>query len=698
MKNVLKKRVWACLMVLIMCVSMLQSGVLYADTASEGNNGYVTVVFEDYGVRVAGDEGTEFVEPLGEILNVKVPCETGDTIATVTVKALEAVGVTYTYTGTVENGFFIDTISNFNLNGKTYGSFGSLSAGSMSGWMVSINNWFASTSSSETLVEDGDKIAWQYSCQWGADINYDYMMPSAEMTGIDFADANGVLAPEFTTEAAVYTYRVDENVTKVALEVSQANYGAQVIYTVGGKTYKPMQDIPVVSGTVIEITSEYTMWDGSPNLKDAINITILREDSAMSTEEPVPTETAVPTTETPVPTETTAPATAEPVPTEPGISSVTEAVYKTTEKWLVQNVTAPTYGTVGGDWAVLGLARSGAKVADDYYDTYYVEIAKVLKATEGVLHNRKYTEYERVILSLTAAGYDATDVNGYNLLAPLSDYDKVIWQGVNSAAYALLAFDSHNYEIPLVESGKTQTTRENLVAYLMEQKLSDGGWALNGTVSDADMTALAVQALAPYCKENADVNTAVDKAVKLLSEKQKEDGTFGDNTGLSNAESTAQVVLALTALGMNPDVEEAFVKNGNSVVDGLCSFAIAEGGFCHAAGGNRDGIATEQGFNALVSYFRMLENKTYLYDMSDVTLKSEKVDLPEETPVPTEKPEDGKISTQNPDNSNNKNNKNNAADTTTPKTGDTTNVIVVVCVMLMAGTVLLIISKRRTCA
>ena len=91
--------------------------------------------------------------------------------------------------------------------------------------------------------------------------------------------------------------------------------------------------------------------------------------------------------------------------------------------YMVSAVKAPEVGSIGGEWAIIGLARSGYSVPADYYDEYYTRVEKYVKNCSGVLHERKYTEYSRVILALTAFGRDPSKVAGYNLLTPLGDFE-----------------------------------------------------------------------------------------------------------------------------------------------------------------------------------------------------------------------------------------------------------------------------------
>jgi hypothetical protein len=132
---------------------------------------------------------------------------------------------------------------------------------------------------------------------------------------------------------------------------------------------------------------------------------------------------------------------------------------------------------------------------------------------------------------------------------------------------------------------------------------------------------MAVQALAPYYQQE-EVKEKVDAALSILSESQLADGSFSykgtGDTLVSTAESTAQVITALCSLGINPETDERFVKQGNSAVDALIGFYDEESNsFCHTT--QPDAMATEQAVYALVSYDRLLAAKNTLYDMADRT-------------------------------------------------------------------------------
>lgn len=282
-----------------------------------------------------------------------------------------------------------------------------------------------------------------------------------------------------------------------------------------------------------------------------------------------------------------------------------------------------TAGTSGGEWVALGLARSGFisdTLAEQYAQAAYQYVKKKGSST---MSDSKSTENSRMILALTSIGKDPTDVAGYDLLEPLADLDYVKSQGINGPIFALIALDSHDYEIPKAVAGKTQTTREALIDAILAAQLSDGGWNVNGNGADADMTAMAIQALAPYYSSNAKVKSAVDDALKRLSKMQEVNGGY-TSWGTANAESVAQVIVALTSLGIDPASDGRFIKNGYSTLDALATFYNDKGGFKHSQSDttSSNGLATEQAYYALASWYRLKAGKTSLYDMSDVTTMS----------------------------------------------------------------------------
>ena len=348
-------------------------------------------------------------------------------------------------------------------------------------------------------------------------------------------------------------------------------------------------------------------------------------------------------------------------------------IYSTTGDFMA-TLGTPTVNSIGGEWMVIGLARSGRTVPAEYYDNV-VEYVKAKADANERLHRAKVTDNARVILALTAIGKDVTNVGGHNLLKGLDNMAYVQKQGINGPIFTLIALDSHNYPT------MGDVTREKLIQVILDAQLPDGGWNLSGENADPDMTAMAIQALAPYYKTNETVKAAVDKALDVLSALQRTDGGFG-SWGTVNSESCAQVIVALTALGIDPTADSRFVKNGNTVLDALAGFYVTGGGFKHTAGGDLDGMATEQGYYALASYYRFANAQTSLYDMSDVTIQTGgNTPADPDDPGKTDPSDPGKTDPTNPG-------------TDTPATGDT-GVLVWVIALPVALLAAAFVLKRK---
>lgn len=312
-------------------------------------------------------------------------------------------------------------------------------------------------------------------------------------------------------------------------------------------------------------------------------------------------------------------------PVDPGTEVPNfDKVYADTKKYIQDNVPAPVVASDRGEWAVLGLARAGVELSDAYIQAYYGKVVAYVQknmGADGVLvdpesHNPTVTDNERIILALTAIGKDPANVGGKNLLTALQNkdimkVDKESDTNINGLVFGLLALNSGNY---------TQDSYW-LVQAILDQQNADGSWSASAETkpaSDVDMTAMALQALAPYYNEGGDttVNAAVDKALQWLSAKYK-------GTGYTSAESCAQVVVALSALQLNANSDSSFVKTVDgaptSVLGDLLRYYLGEGqGFKHAASlKTADQKATEQALYAMAAYERYCQRTKALYDMTD---------------------------------------------------------------------------------
>ena len=351
-----------------------------------------------------------------------------------------------------------------------------------------------------------------------------------------------------------------------------------------------------------------------------------------------------------------------------------EKIYQTTGDFMA-TLGTPGVGSTGGEWMTIGLTRSGRTVPAGYYNAV-VEYVKANADANERLHRAKVTDNARIILALTAIGKDVTNVGGHNLLKGLDNMAYVQKQGINGPIWTLIALDSHNYPT------MGDVTREKLIQVILDAQLPGGGWNLSGENADTDMTAMAIQALAPYYKTNEAVKAAVDKALEALSALQRGDGGFG-SWGTVNSESCAQVIVALTALGIDPATDSRFVKNGSTVLGALAGFYVDGGGFKHTADGERNGMATEQSYYALAAYYRFVNGQTSLYNMSDVTIQTggHTPGNPDD-PGKTDPSDPGKTDPTNPG-------------TDTPATGDTGVLVWVIALPVALLTAAFVLKRKE---
>ena len=310
-----------------------------------------------------------------------------------------------------------------------------------------------------------------------------------------------------------------------------------------------------------------------------------------------------------------------------------EALYKSTGDYLTKAGT-PVVGSIGGEWMVLGLSRSGRDVPGA--DVYYNGVVSYAQSMDryGRIPGETVSTNARIALALAAIGKDPTNVGGKSFLQACDSMSYIKRQGTSGPVWTLIALDSMDYPT------FGDVTRDKLMEAILDRRMESGAWYISITNKEdnVDMTAMAIQALAPYYAANADVKAAVDKAVSWLAAAQQADGSFAETAAAAaSSESCAQVIVALTALGIDPVTDSRFTKNGKTVLDALCTFAVEGGGFRHTASGERNGMATEQAYYALAAYYRFVNGQTRLYDMTDTknsTVTGQRVECTEKITVP----------------------------------------------------------------
>lgn len=289
----------------------------------------------------------------------------------------------------------------------------------------------------------------------------------------------------------------------------------------------------------------------------------------------------------------------------------------TPEKLLKANTVVP--GDSTSDWAALAAARNDcAEDADTYLQGLWEYVSEAYQR-QGGLDSVKATVWHRISLTVLALGADPTcfgeDGNGdpINLIADGTHNwtmtDSLGTQGTNAWIYALMVLDSMNYDVP----ENALYTRDRIIEEILSHQVADGGFHIGSGTSNVDVTAMALQALAPYHQSNDAVTQSVDKALAYLSEMQNAQGDFGNG----GSESCSQVIMALCALGIDPETDERFVKEGGSAFNGLLLYHVSGGGFSHLLGDEADSLATVQAALAVTALERMRSGENGLYDFTD---------------------------------------------------------------------------------
>ncbi len=309
------------------------------------------------------------------------------------------------------------------------------------------------------------------------------------------------------------------------------------------------------------------------------------------------------------------------------------------------------------DWMALAMGRFGYFDDGDYYfliddGTGYEDYLAAMKtymektyaANKGILHSAKATEWHRAVVAIAALCGDPTDFGRYNgkpidLIADGS-YNNALkagpgTQGINGWIWGLISMDTGMYEVP----ADAKYTRERFITEILKMQLTDGvngneygGWVLGGygSRSDVDISAMTIQALAPYYNDDTvytytnenskkevskTVRQCVDEALDRLGSMLNSNAGFSSwNT--NNVESISQVVVALCSLGIDPAKDGRFItSDGKTLLDGMLLFNLSDGGFCHVLNSGWNSMANDQATYALVSYWRLENGMRALYDM-----------------------------------------------------------------------------------
>ena len=261
----------------------------------------------------------------------------------------------------------------------------------------------------------------------------------------------------------------------------------------------------------------------------------------------------------------------------------------------------------GAEWVMLGRIRAldgaqGWKTKDADIQTYVSSVMTAIKS--GKLSKETVpTTIERVVLTLTALGLDATNFCGQDLTAWL--YENQNWNNYVSSdlIWGLIALDSGKYTA-------ADGYKEALIQHLTEYQNQDTGaffYSSSWNADDVDMTAMAMIALAPYKDSNATAKKMYDTGWKYIESKKDDQGNYGGKS-YDPCCTNAYVVIAKCAAGQT-GVEDT--------VSWMLKNCLGEKGF--NLNGEYNGMSTYQGMMSMAAYQRAKAGKADLFAMSDVS-------------------------------------------------------------------------------
>lgn len=558
----------------------------------------------------------------GMLLSGEVEIGEGDNALTAFTKAIEENGLS-------QQGAEFGFVSEINGLGSEQGG----------AWMATLNDWFTDEGLSAYTVEngklsDGDEIRFMYTLNWGADLGYDWTSTDTTLSEITFD--TGRLEPEFSPDVTEYTLELNQNVVRVVPKASSKSFPVKIYkneYTADklGTDYKKNEDIQVYDGDTIIIGVANSNW--MSYIPDGVAETVYKIDISWNEEissEPSESEEPLETEESEVSNDTEESEVSDdteesvvysdvsdteysfaPVESEVEISEI-EVSESIEDKMTVEELRKQytiQQSIYGNEWGMITLAKFDF-ITDGMKESYAESVKEYLDSIgTAKISSTRSTAVSGVVLALSGMGENVYDFYGYNLLEPLSDMDYITNQGINGAMYALMAFDMNaEYYIPKAPEGVNQTTREKLIAEILNAQGEDGGWSFDvGNKSDADMTGIALQALAPY-KDNESVKPAIEKALAFLSENQGENGGF-TSYGSQDSESCSQVIAGLTMLGIDVLTDSRFIKDGNTAFDMLMRYYRDNGKFAHYEDGEENAISTSQAYYAIAVMYESKNGK-----------------------------------------------------------------------------------------
>ena len=252
---------------------------------------------------------------------------------------------------------------------------------------------------------------------------------------------------------------------------------------------------------------------------------------------------------------------------------------KTTDlQEFVDDGLAPFAGESPVEWYVITLKK---------YDSS-LDFSKYHRNLEKYLDNNKNlvaTDYQRIALVKSVFSRDEDFIRKV-----IDEYTGT--RGIMSTIFGLMISSYGDYECKM--------SSEDIADELLKYQAPDGGFGVGGK-TDADVTAMALQALAPLKEKYQE---EIRRSLDYLEKIRLKDGGYA-SYGIENTESLAQVILAYCALGEK--------KLATNLCNTLLKLQNSDGGFAHIKGRASDSMATYQSFMALIACDSLVKEKGFLY-------------------------------------------------------------------------------------
>lgn len=240
---------------------------------------------------------------------------------------------------------------------------------------------------------------------------------------------------------------------------------------------------------------------------------------------------------------------------------------------------------------VLAFEKANGGLSQNEKDQLSETMRKLITtSSEYYMGNKGATFSKEAVRALVVLGMNPADVDGLDYLAPLTSLDGKEFREFSDSLMDIDAVDPSvwrargvdvnvlvdEYAAAMIEYQMPNGKFDDHYKYVLE-KGDDWQTSKFTNRDEVKLNANIVEALAAH-QDKEYIAKAVENAIEYLSSVQFADGSFPGRDGQPDGEATLAVLDMMNAAGISLD-DERFVKNGNTVADGLRTFYIDGLGF-----------------------------------------------------------------------------------------------------------------------